>query len=84
MERQLANLTGLVQKALTHGPTHLAVPGSQGYRNGKFESESYLYGDRSSVLLSIQKLLRITHLELQWIYGTKYLSIKLYIKQDVD
>ncbi|XP_052131299.1 coiled-coil domain-containing protein AGAP005037 isoform X10 [Frankliniella occidentalis] len=35
MERQLANLTGLVQKALTHGPTHLAVPGSQGYRNDK-------------------------------------------------
>lgn len=35
MERQLANLTGLVQKALTHGPTHLSVPGAQGYRNGE-------------------------------------------------
>ncbi|XP_034236392.1 coiled-coil domain-containing protein AGAP005037 isoform X11 [Thrips palmi] len=41
MERQLANLTGLVQKALTHGPTHLAVPGSQGYRNASGEFDTH-------------------------------------------
>jgi hypothetical protein len=33
MERQLANLTGLVQKALTQTPTtHLQVPGRENYR----------------------------------------------------
>ncbi|KAG5899337.1 hypothetical protein JTB14_029286 [Gonioctena quinquepunctata] len=33
MERQLANLTGLVQKALTQPPTtHLQVPGRESYR----------------------------------------------------
>lgn len=32
MERQLANLTGLVQKALTQPTTHLQVPGRDGYR----------------------------------------------------
>ncbi|XP_050510010.1 coiled-coil domain-containing protein AGAP005037-like isoform X5 [Diabrotica virgifera virgifera] len=34
MERQLANLTGLVQKALTQptNPSHLQVPGREGYR----------------------------------------------------
>lgn len=43
MERQLANLTGLVQKALTQAPTvgapsHLQVPsGREGYRSGKIE-----------------------------------------------
>ncbi|XP_052131294.1 coiled-coil domain-containing protein AGAP005037 isoform X5 [Frankliniella occidentalis] len=49
MERQLANLTGLVQKALTHGPTHLAVPGSQGYRNasGEFDTCSSASQDKS-------------------------------------
>lgn len=31
MERQLANLTGLVQKALTQ-PTTLQIPGRDGYR----------------------------------------------------
>ncbi|KAJ1522555.1 hypothetical protein ONE63_001741 [Megalurothrips usitatus] len=41
MERQLANLTGLVQKALTHGPTHLAVPGAQGYRNASGEFDTH-------------------------------------------
>lgn len=36
MERQLANLTGLVQKALTQTPTsHLQIPGRDGYRTGK-------------------------------------------------
>jgi hypothetical protein len=35
MERQLANLTGLVQKALTQTPTtHLQVPGRENYRTG--------------------------------------------------
>lgn len=35
MERQLANLTGLVQKALTQPATHLQVPsGRDGYRTG--------------------------------------------------
>lgn len=35
MERQLANLTGLVQKALTQPPTHLQVPGrGENYRTG--------------------------------------------------
>lgn len=39
MERQLANLTGLVQKALTQTPTtHLQVPGRDGYR-GTFTYE---------------------------------------------
>ncbi|XP_045472198.1 coiled-coil domain-containing protein AGAP005037 isoform X10 [Harmonia axyridis] len=33
MERQLANLTGLVQKALTQPATHLTVPGRDGYRD---------------------------------------------------
>ncbi|CAG9837791.1 unnamed protein product [Diabrotica balteata] len=34
MERQLANLTGLVQKALTQpNPSHLQVPGREGYRD---------------------------------------------------
>ncbi|CAG9823610.1 unnamed protein product [Phaedon cochleariae] len=35
MERQLANLTGLVQKALTQPPpaSHLQVPGRDGYRD---------------------------------------------------
>ncbi|XP_060518675.1 coiled-coil domain-containing protein CG32809 isoform X10 [Cylas formicarius] len=32
MERQLANLTGLVQKALTHPAGHLQVPVREGYR----------------------------------------------------
>lgn len=40
MERQLANLTGLVQKALTQTPnTHLQVPSGRdrdSYRTGKF------------------------------------------------
>lgn len=36
MERQIANLTGLVQKALTQTPTsHLQVPGRDGYRSGR-------------------------------------------------
>lgn len=38
MERQLANLTGLVQKALTQTPTprdFLAPPGRDAYRSGK-------------------------------------------------
>lgn len=34
MERQLANLTGLVQKALTQPTTHLQVPGRDNYRAG--------------------------------------------------
>ncbi|KAK9869705.1 hypothetical protein WA026_003445 [Henosepilachna vigintioctopunctata] len=33
MERQLANLTGLVQKALTQPTSHLTVPGREGYRD---------------------------------------------------
>ncbi|XP_044750555.1 coiled-coil domain-containing protein AGAP005037 isoform X12 [Coccinella septempunctata] len=33
MERQLANLTGLVQKALTQPASHLTVPGRDGYRD---------------------------------------------------
>lgn len=39
MERQLANLTGLVQKALTQTPsTHLQVPqGRDGYRTGTYQ-----------------------------------------------
>ncbi|KAE8738018.1 hypothetical protein FOCC_FOCC016511 [Frankliniella occidentalis] len=54
MERQLANLTGLVQKALTHGPTHLAVPGSQGYRNasGEFDTCSSASQDDSTFVRS--------------------------------
>ncbi|XP_063932094.1 uncharacterized protein LOC135144066 isoform X5 [Zophobas morio] len=42
MERQLANLTGLVQKALTQTPTtHLQVPGRENYRT----DDSYLRSD---------------------------------------
>ncbi|XP_044750546.1 coiled-coil domain-containing protein AGAP005037 isoform X4 [Coccinella septempunctata] len=41
MERQLANLTGLVQKALTQPASHLTVPGRDGYR----ESDEF---DKSS------------------------------------
>ncbi|CAH1368289.1 unnamed protein product [Tenebrio molitor] len=42
MERQLANLTGLVQKALTQTPTtHLQVPGRENYRTGdEFDKNS--------------------------------------------
>ncbi|KAG5899336.1 hypothetical protein JTB14_029286 [Gonioctena quinquepunctata] len=42
MERQLANLTGLVQKALTQPPTtHLQVPGRESYRAGdEFDKNS--------------------------------------------
>ncbi|XP_050510009.1 coiled-coil domain-containing protein AGAP005037-like isoform X4 [Diabrotica virgifera virgifera] len=41
MERQLANLTGLVQKALTQptNPSHLQVPGREGYRD-EFDKNS--------------------------------------------
>lgn len=38
MERQLANLTGLVQKALTQTPTprdYLQPPGKDNYRSGE-------------------------------------------------
>ncbi|XP_045472199.1 coiled-coil domain-containing protein AGAP005037 isoform X11 [Harmonia axyridis] len=41
MERQLANLTGLVQKALTQPATHLTVPGRDGYRaSDEFDKSS--------------------------------------------
>ncbi|XP_057670290.1 coiled-coil domain-containing protein CG32809 isoform X17 [Diorhabda carinulata] len=41
MERQLANLTGLVQKALTQPNTsHLQVPGREGYRGDEFDKNS--------------------------------------------
>ncbi|XP_060518667.1 coiled-coil domain-containing protein AGAP005037 isoform X3 [Cylas formicarius] len=36
MERQLANLTGLVQKALTHPAGHLQVPVREGYRDDTY------------------------------------------------
>ncbi|KAL3282961.1 hypothetical protein HHI36_006119 [Cryptolaemus montrouzieri] len=39
MERQLANLTGLVQKALTQPAPHLTVPGREGYRD-EFDKNS--------------------------------------------
>lgn len=46
MERQLANLTGLVQKALTQGPpvaSHLQVPsGREGYRSGNFFAQNVI------------------------------------------
>ncbi|KAJ8935983.1 hypothetical protein NQ318_000853 [Aromia moschata] len=42
MERQLANLTGLVQKALTQPATasHLQVPGRESYRGDEFDKNS--------------------------------------------
>ncbi|XP_018575169.1 coiled-coil domain-containing protein AGAP005037 isoform X2 [Anoplophora glabripennis] len=41
MERQLANLTGLVQKALTQpAATHLQVPGRESYRGDEFDKNS--------------------------------------------
>ncbi|XP_048518708.1 coiled-coil domain-containing protein AGAP005037 isoform X3 [Dendroctonus ponderosae] len=39
MERQLANLTGLVQKALTQ-PNTLQIPGRDGYRGDEFDKNS--------------------------------------------
>ncbi|XP_066260121.1 coiled-coil domain-containing protein AGAP005037 isoform X3 [Euwallacea similis] len=39
MERQLANLTGLVQKALTQ-PSTLQIPGRDGYRGDEFDKNS--------------------------------------------
>ncbi|KAF7264885.1 hypothetical protein GWI33_021983, partial [Rhynchophorus ferrugineus] len=39
MERQLANLTGLVQKALTQ-PATLQVPTREGYRGDEFDKNS--------------------------------------------
>ncbi|XP_065349110.1 coiled-coil domain-containing protein AGAP005037 isoform X8 [Cloeon dipterum] len=44
MERQLANLTGLVQKALTQGPqpspTYLQIPNQSPYRNDDYDKHS--------------------------------------------
>lgn len=46
MERQLANLTGLVQKALTHNPqlaqSYLATAPGQ-YRTGRFINKKIIY-----------------------------------------
>lgn len=58
MERQLANLTGLVQKALTHTPTptpreFLSVPpgASPNYRNGKRSNRHHVQVLLSHVVL---------------------------------
>lgn len=52
MERQLANLTGLVQKALTQPiGSHLQVPGKETYRGSCFSSYHFLF--RKKLLVNV-------------------------------
>lgn len=59
MERQLANLTGLVQKALVQNPT--ATPASQGYLGvpGQYRSGKFRHYTSLALLKLVGKLVEL-------------------------
>lgn len=93
MERQLANLTGLVQKALTHAPhtspsprDYLQVPaGRDPYARGPGTLSLDRFFTDLSLHCSLQRLLRVVYIYIYIFFSLDALHLRFlsYLRKNV-